>query len=333
MTPQMSAAWLDCNGYLGKQVMRVRVRLRSILLAIAVMLICAGLINGAYWRGIERGKSDWRFIASRRGANVPLYRDTSSALLRELITREISLRDEGLTDWEIVNRLREWAHANILVSTSSNLLDQDKSFEFYNRSAGEIFAAFYQNRGGVWCGGAAYALMEVYGLFGYQASVIDYGKPGVMTHVVTLVKIKVDGIEKTVIQDPTLNATYATRNGAPYDYFQLLTVLMRHQHESVRILSGMHGTGGVLVAPGDERFPLDYVVEAGAQPIRVLQNGVRKYKSKLSFESFERRFGEGIRVFLRKEGHPGEILYLLLYPLAGSDPSVIDNAQVLTRRK
>ncbi|HXZ44536.1 MAG TPA: hypothetical protein VEH53_06875, partial [archaeon] len=248
---------------------------------------------------------------------MPLYRDTSSALLRELITREMSLRDGGLTDSEKVNRLREWVHANILVSTPSNLLDQDKSFDYYNRSAGEIFAAFFQDLGGVWCGGAAYALMEVYGLFGFKASMIDYGKPGVMTHVVTLVKIKYGGLEETVIQDPTLNVTYATRNGAPYDYLQLLTDLMQHQHERVRILFGMDGTGGVLVAPGDERFPLDYLVESGVQPIRVLQNGARKYKSRLSLERFERQFGERIRVFLRKEGHPGEMLYLLLYPLAG----------------
>ncbi|HSB82309.1 MAG TPA: hypothetical protein VLM91_26330 [Candidatus Methylomirabilis sp.] len=309
------------------------IRPRLALLVIAVMLISAGLIYGAYWRGIERGKSDWRFIASRHGTNLPLYRDTSSALLRELITRESSLRGEGLTDWEIVNRLREWAHANILVSTPSNLLDQDKSFEFYNRNAGEIFAAFFRDRGGVWCGGAAYALMEVYGLFGFQASMIDYGKPGVMTHVVTLVKIKYDGMEKMVIQDPTLNVTYATRDDAPYDYFQLLTVLMRHQHERIRILPGIHGTGNVLVAPGDERFAVDYAVEAGSQPIQMLQNGVRKYRSKLSFESFERRFGEGIRVFLRKERHPGKTLYLLLYPLAGSDPSVVERAQQLTHGK
>jgi len=301
--------------------------------AIAIVCAASALAGGAYWWGIERGRSEWRFAAARRGADLRVFRDTGSALLRELITKEMSLREPGLTDWEVVNRLRDWSHANTDVSTEGYLLDKDTSFAFYNRSAAEIFAAFLQDRGGVWCGGAAYALMEVYRLFGFQASFLDYGKPGVMTHVVTLVKVMHDGTQRTTIQDPTLNIAYAATDGTPYDYFELLTALLQHQAGRIRMLHGSREGGDALVYPGEGGPSFDHVIDPGARPIQVFENGVRKYKSRLSWESFERRSGKSIRAFLKRQGHPENPLYLFLYPLAGSDQSIVEQARQLTGRR
>jgi hypothetical protein len=307
-------------------------RLPLIVWGIALLFAASALAGGAYWWGIERGRSEWRFAAARRGADLRVYRDTSSTLLKELVTREMSLREPGLTDWEIVNRLREWSYANTDVATESALLDKDPAFEFFNRSAGEIFAAFFQDRGGVWCGGAAYALMELFRLFGFQASLLDYGKSGVMTHVVTLVTIRHDGAPRTVVQDPTFNLAYAAGDGTPFDFFELLGALTRHQHERVRAVRGSREGGDALVHPKDAAFPFDHVVDANAQPVQVMENGVRKYQSRLSLERVEHQFGGPIRTFLRKEGHPGNMLYLFLYPLAGSDQSLVDTAKRMTGR-
>jgi hypothetical protein len=314
------------------EIMTGRIRLPLVLGVIAGACAVSALTVGAYWRGIESGRAEWRFAAARRGADVRVYRDTSSALLRELVTRDMSLREPGLTDWETVNRLRDWSARNLDLATESLLLDRDPSFEFYNRSAGEIFAAFFQDRGGVWCGGSAYALMEVYRLFGFQASFLDYGEPSALTHVVTLVKIRHDGVEKTVVQDPTFNIAYAAQGGVPLDLMELLGMLMRHQHERVRLVRGGRAGGEVLVHPNDGAFPFDHVVDPDSRLLRVLGNGVKKYQSQLSLERVERQFGERIRSALRKRGHPGNMLYLFLYPLAGSDQALVDAAKRMTGR-
>jgi hypothetical protein len=84
------------------------------------------------------------------------------------------------------------------------------------------------------------------------------------------------------------------------------------------------------VHPKDAAFPFDHVVDPSARPLRVLDNGVKKYRSRLSLERVERQFGERIGTFLQKEGHPGNMLYLYLYPLAGSDQSLVDAAKRMT---
>lgn len=315
-------------------LLTVSVRPRWILQVTGTLLISAGLLYGGAWLG-SRGHTQDPGAAA---ANAPTRlfrwdRETSATLLKELIAREASLGRPGLTQWDTVNRIREWAHANIDLATPSSLLDQDPSFNFFNKSTPEIFAAFFNDRGGVWCGGAAYALMELYKLFGFRASLIDFGKPDVMTHVVTLVTIDFGGRPRTVIQDATLNLTYVTRDARPYDYLQLLAALMHHQHRKIRILPGGGGGGDALVDPRDADFPFDHVVDFSAPPTQVLQNGIKKYRSRLSWRSFERKFGPRIRSFLREEGHPEDLLYLFLYPLAGSDPSVLGEARRLTRRQ
>ena len=324
------------------------IRPRLVVLTVAVMFLFGEFMYGAYWWGVSSGRSDARLEAARHEADLrqsfetssALLRElarksheTSSALLKELITRQMALREAGVSEWETVNRIREWAHANIEVATPGYLLDQDASFDFYNRSAAEILEAFFQDRGGVWCGGAAHALRKLYEVFGFQASTIDSGKPYVMTHAVTLVRIRDAGMEKTVIQDPTLNLTYVIGGGEPYDYYALLTALMQHQHGNVRRFRGSLGKANALVYPGDDDFYFDHVVAPDAKPVQVLPNGVKKYESRLSLESFERRFGERIHAFLRKEGHPAQTVYLFLYPISGSDPSVLERARQLTRRK
>lgn len=315
----------------GGRVMAFSIRLPLIVRIALLACAIAALIGGAHLWGIERGRSEWRLAAAQRGADLRVYRDTSSALLTELVVKELSLREPGLTEWEVVNRLRDWSHANTTVATENALLDKDTRFGFFNRSAGEIFAAFFQDRGGVWCGGSAYALMELYRLFGFQASSLDYGRSGVMTHVVTLVKIRHGGTEKTVVQDPTFNLGYVAEDGTPFDYLDLLKVLVRHQHHRVHIVMGNRGGGNALVHPRDAAFPFDHVIDADTPPA-VLANGVKKYRSRLSLERFERQFGEPIRRFLRNEGHPGHMLYLHLYPLAGSDRDLVEAAKRLTGR-
>jgi hypothetical protein len=256
----------------------------------------------------------------------------SEQLFRHLIVREMSLESPGLTEWDTVNRIRDWAYANSDFASESALLDQDPRFRFHDRSALEIFMAFFQDRGGVWCGGAAFALMRLYTLFGFPASVLTYGHGDAMTHVVTLVRITVNGRPMTVVQDPTFNLSYVTDEDAPLDYFDLLAALGRHGHRQIRFLRGTHKNRDVLVHPQDDESSYAHVVGSADRPERVLENGLRKYRSRVLLARFERAFRVKIRAFLRNQGYPGHPLYLHRFPVEASDQEILDQAQRLTQR-
>jgi hypothetical protein len=312
--------------------MMAGVRPAWLLRAVAIPLGAFLLVYGGYWWG-ARGMEPMPVPpASPRPAVARPDLVVSSTILKELVSREASLRTRGLTDWEAVNRIREWAHVNIDVATKSYLLDEDPTFRFYGRTAPEIFAAFFQDRGGVWCGGAAHALAELYRLFGYRAHTVDYGRPEAITHVVTVVDIAFGGDQKLVVQDPIFNVTYASENRSPLSYFELLGFLLRRQHGKVRILQGRRGGGDALVHPRDGLVSFRHVVDAGATPLHLLSNGVQKYRSQLSPSRFERIFGSKIRRDLRDAGHPPDLLYLHLYPLGGSDPEILEEARRLAQR-
>ncbi len=307
----------------------MRTILRRILWASALLLVASALFGVGYWSGAERSSRDPGLVVLESLTNSRPNPATEAVLLTELVTREMSLRTPGLTEWEMVNRIRDWAHANIDLSTQGYLLDRNPSFDFYRRSAAEIFAAFLADRGGVWCGGAAYSLMKLYRLFGFSASTLNYGRPEVMDHVVTLVRIVHEGQEKTVVEDPTFNLAYANIAGDPFDYFELLTALMRREHGRIVFLGGNQGKPDLLVNAREKRMP--YPNRIG--PAQLLPGGRKKYKSSLTIEDFERQFGSAIHGFLRSEGLPTDLRYLLLYPIKGSESSIVDEARRLTGSK
>jgi hypothetical protein len=154
-----------------------------------------------------------------------------------------------------------------------------------------------------------------------------------MTHVVTLVKITVNGKPMMVVQDPTFNLSYAHPGDAPVDYFDLVAALGRHGHPQIRLLPGTHRTREVLVHPQDDESSYAHVVGSTDRPERILDNGLRKYRLQVSLARFERAFGPKIRAFLRRQGYPGHHLYLHRFPLGASDGEVLERAQRLTRRE
>lgn len=306
------------------------VRPGVILRAVAVPLSAAGLAYAGYWWGSGGGGPEPPPPPPRPAAVRPDLR-VSGAILRELIAREMSLDSPDRTAWETVNRIRDWAAGSIDFATESYLLDRDTSFRFQGRSAPEIFEAFFQDRGGVLCDGAAFALMELYTLFGFQASTLDHGQREVMTHVVTLVTISVLGKSMTVVQDPTFNLSYATRSGAPVDYFEMLTALGRHEHRQIRFHYGSRRTRDVLVHPKDEGSASAFRLDRGQRPVRLLENGVKKYALRFTSEAFDRAYGAKIRAFLRGKGYPGHLLYLHRFPVGGSDQGILERARRLTQ--
>lgn len=252
--------------------------------------------------------------------------NSGSILLKKIVTNDIPEISNAANDWQRVNLLREWAYSNIDWSSGKALLDQDKSFDFYDKSSVDIFSAFFQDKGGVRCGGTAYSLKKLYQLFGFKAYIADMGKPSVMTHVVTLVEIIFQNSVKLVVQDATFDITYADNQGEPLDYFELLSLLSSHKHEAINVIYGKSENGEFLLHPEDDKSQYNHIISLKDSPFVVLESGVLKFRSRLTLSSFDRRFGKAIKEFLVKEGHPPHILYLFLYPIGG-DLTVIDKVK------
>lgn len=300
---------------------------RRMLWTTIALLIAVGLVRAGQWLATEPSTRDPDLVIIEALTNPRPNPATAAVLLKEMVVREMSLRTPDLTEWDVVDRIRDWAYAHTVWSTESYLLDRNANFNYYQRSAPEIFAAFLSDKGGVWCGGTAHALMKLYRMFGFSASTLDYGRPDIADHVVTLVRITYKGRKKLVVQDSTFNITYTTTGGIPYDYFDLLAVLMRGEHERIAMPAGKSGMRGLLVHPR-EGSALLRDARGSAQ---IVKGGGRKYQFAPTLEGFEREHGAAIHAFLRNEGRPADMRYLLLYPTGGSDPSIVEKAREIAK--
>lgn len=253
-------------------------------------------------------------------SEVPEWQ-ASTEKLREQINNDLPALNEHISDFEKVNLLREWAYSNITASSSSALLAREKNYLFNYSQVHSLFSAFSEGKGGAWCYGAAIALMRVYNAYGFNASILDYGKIGIMTHVVTLVKINHDNGQRTVIQDATFNLTYVDPVGAPYDYHEFVQVLKERRSDKVRILQGHSRSGYFLLHPGDVKKDYSHIIAEDAKPILTMENGIQKYRSELSLQKFNNKFGPKINKFLIKKGYPGDPLYFFLFPIYNSAES------------
>lgn len=218
--------------------------------------------------------------------------------------------------YDKVNMLRQWSYEHTKASSKHNLLEEDKSFGFYNKNVAELFTAFSQYKGGVWCGGSAYALMKLYQSYGYKAYTVDSGEVGVMTHVVTIVEIDFDGRKILSVQDPTFNITYENSSGIPYSYFEFLKMLKEHNHNNITIYQGKGPIPDFILDPKDDINDYGQYIKPSDKPFAKLTGERLIYKTRLTLATFDEKYGNSVNEFLLKEGHPPKALYLFLYPLS-----------------
>lgn len=139
--------------------------------------------------------------------------------LKKLISIEYPKIDRlDISDWEKVNILRKWAAEHMPWSSEAakvkNLIQ--------DREAPHIFNLFAQNKGGVDCGSAGYALMKLYKHYGLSSYEYHYGNLNGWNHALTLVKINHKGKNMLVMEDAFFNTTYTGMYGEPVDFFYLL---------------------------------------------------------------------------------------------------------------
>ncbi|MCP4372166.1 MAG: hypothetical protein GY797_29220 [Deltaproteobacteria bacterium] len=227
--------------------------------------------------------------------------------------------DNQIDDWSKVNFLRRWTYRHIDNSSQTCLLDGNETLraEFRSKSTPELYEAFFQDQGGVFCGGKAYALAKLYQLYGFDAYTVNMGDTSVFTHVTTIVKIDYKGTDIFTVQDAHYNVTYVDSTGKPYDYFELLKNLQNHQHALVEIMSGSQDDWtDFIFYPKENPNWTFYGEPLNQESCQEIAAERVKCKVQLSLDLFERNFSRIplIKEVLVKNGHPPESLYIFLYP-------------------
>jgi len=264
------------------------------------------------------------FDYANSSSSVQPYDDFSSdTRLKARVLLEFPQWDH-FSDFEKVSALRHWAAQHIDMSSWRLFLTSNESFHFFSQNVSSIFLAYQHHWGGVWCGGAAWTLMELYELFGYEAHYLASGILSVETHAETLVYIDVHGTKILSVQDALFDISYTDEHGNPMDYFEMLSMLREHRHEEIRI-----------VPSPDQGVQRDLILKANetafwqgmrswlnmSEDFSYLDNSTVLYRASFSVASYERalfdwnvsqsRFGD----YLASGGYPRKEIYIHMYPL------------------
>lgn len=281
----------------------------------------AGMLCGVFFTRHSTVLSEMRNVV--RSMTTPerhLAGGVSATLLKQLIQKDYPwLENKEANDWGKVKALRQWAYEHVDWSTKSALIDTKPGFQYAGKDAPELFSLFFKDWGGVWCGGAAFSLMKLYHTYGFEAYTVDSGKRGMMTHVMTLVKIDYEGREIFAIQDPSFNVCYVDSEEKPYGYFDFLKTLKNRNHDNIVAQQGTNGHPDFLVHPDDDIGMYAHMLDFQDEPRARLPDGRLKYGSGLTFESFWKKFGPPITKFLESKGLPPNSVYLFLYPISIHD--------------
>ena len=168
----------------------------------------------------------------------PLTATLTDGQVRELFFDaypELRERWEQLSAWDQVRYLRTWTWSWVDVAFDPHL------YPSLGNNALETIKLFAKDCGGVWCGGAATSLIQVYRDFGFEAHQLGFSMvpPAVEWggHVVTLVRIKDrNGQPIWSLQDAYFNSCLADDDGDPIDYVEFLTRLKARELDQVKVL-------------------------------------------------------------------------------------------------
>lgn len=251
-------------------------------------------------------------------SSVQPYEDFSSdAGLQASVLLEFPEWDH-FSDFEKVSALRHWAAQRIVMSSSSLFLTSNESFRFFSQNVSSIFRAYRDHWGGVWCGGAAWTLMKLYELFGYEAHYLGSGVAPDATHAETLVYIDVRGTEILSIQDAHFDISYTDEQGNPLDYFEMLSMLREYRHEEIRIVpSPDQGVRRDLLLKANETVFWRAIPWLNMSEVfSYLDDSTVLYQVSFSVASYERA-SAGVGRFkdlLASEGYPKMMIYIHVFP-------------------
>jgi hypothetical protein len=244
-----------------------------------------------------------------------------------------AINSPSTSDFEKTNILRQWAYTHSDVSDAEHLVDNTPGigYNFYSYTVPQMTALFDNDQAGVWCGGAAWYLMKIYQMYGYEAGWVGTGihtktagapAPG-FTHAITVVKLN-DG--RVIFQDAYLNYTFVQPSNpeVPLTTAEVIMLLKNNQDDQIGLLNGPTGRDYMVsdsLAALWEGHPNPNPIFLGPYPrfisVRPNLNKVQPSSNVIiSAQScndhwYPLSFPAGIVA----EGHPNKLVYILLYPL------------------
>jgi len=138
---------------------------------------------------------------------------------------------------KITKLLREYVYNHIIWSNDGLQIRKYCNGSISKLTAPQISYLFANKEIGVLCGGVATYLAKIYNLFGYESSTFNYGIPGVSTHVVTVVLVQENNVDKLIFQDATFNFTYLVNN-RECSFFEIFKLLMESKAQDIIIEKG-----------------------------------------------------------------------------------------------
>lgn len=249
-------------------------------------------------------------------------RETGAALLKRFILKELSgLDSERVPDWEKVTRLRHWVALQIdLAMSGYEHVSWPRDPDAYS-----IFADYFEDKGGVFCGGSALTLARTYKLFGFESFYLNVGwqtADDTATHAVTVVAIEHENRRIYTIQDAYFDVTYVKLDGEPYDLAEMVETLRRRRHRDIQ----------VQTVPGFER---DIIASASRNPLKSwtfygektkpkviaeLPNGRVKYRGSPTLQKYAAALQ--LPAYVEAKGFPADPIYFFLHPLGIGDAAV-----------
>jgi len=298
-----------------KKVSKVkRIGLVKVCLIISVLFnliaIGFGILYLQYW-GFSIPYAISRVPDIVQSVIGPYISRENLAVQQVVIEERPQLKTAGITDYEKVCIIRDWA-AETIDSSSPSLRLSSRIKNINSISAYEMYSAFANDQSGVLCGGSAHFLMKVYQAFGFDAGRLGIGFSDLGSHVITLVQIEQDGEKLISVQDANLNVTYESVDGKPMDYIKMLCLLKERRESEIVITEPETPlVRDYLSCSGDvssERRNCTYVglVNDGTAG----GNSIAKYSCIVGSSAFT----EEQRAALSQRGLPPEDIYLHLFP-------------------
>jgi hypothetical protein len=218
---------------------------------------------------------------------------------------------ERLNDFASARALRRQVFRKLPVAGMPEVWIGDEAVRG-TKTLSEGFALFRAADQGVWCQTAAVLLARLYEAAGYRAWVTSYGDPGSLTHTVTLVEVA----GHLYIQDPYFNLDYVRADGSPLPYYEMLRGLAEGRSPKVRQdLDFRLGLFNVRQEAQTWSLP------ALRDEVYCDQDGKR-----CAFAMTLARFVEvyykraEVGAFLKAQGEPDKVEFLMLHPLWTSGP-------------
>ena len=239
----------------------------------------------------------------------------------ELIRGAIPNYDQ-MSSFERIDAIRHWVFSTVdLAGDNTQLIDENK-YVLTEYSVDQNFQRVLDDQGGYWCGGAAYLGLQAFETMGFHAVTYFMGNKSLMSHVTVLVQV--DGMYYD--EDVYLDLTYVDDHGRHLPLDSVLTGLAHGKPQPVHF--GAPVEKDVHLSWPVVKFGPDSAWELGIEPPRFkekLASNHYVYRCEVTFDRFDkgmRQYCPQLYAWIKKEGWPDNLQFLMLYPLALNEDGV-----------